>query len=92
MSISSENGREKKSAYDKKIQENEQKLEKLNEDIENLIMERLNDLSRKELYDKMINKKEKEVKELDKKNKELKQYNLVCKKRDRRHLITSLSS
>lgn len=71
----------KKSAYDKKIQENEQKIEKLNEDIENLIMERLNDLGRKELYDKMINKKEKEVKELDKKNKELKQYNLVCKKR-----------
>ena len=58
----------KKSAYDKKIQENEQKIEKLNEDIENLIMERLNDLGRKELYDKMINKKEKEVKELDKKN------------------------
>ncbi|WP_028506406.1 hypothetical protein [Ruminococcus sp. FC2018] len=71
----------KKPAYDKKIQENEQKIEKLNEDIENLIMERLNDLGRKELYDKMINKKEKEVKELDKKNKELKQYNLVCKKR-----------
>ena len=71
----------KKPAYDKKIQENEQKIEKLNEDIENLIMERLNDLGRKELYDKMINKKQKEVKELDKKNKELKQYNLVCKKR-----------
>ena len=71
----------KKSAYDNKIQENEQKIEKLNEDIENLIMERLNDLGRKELYDKMINKKEKEVKELDKKNKELKQYNIVCKKR-----------
>ena len=52
----------KKSAYDKKIQENEQKLEKLNEDIENLIMERLNDLGRKELYDKMINKKEKRSK------------------------------
>ncbi len=71
----------KKPAYDKKIQENEQKIEKLNEDVENLIMERLNDLGRKELYDKMINKKQKEVKELDKKNKELKQYNLVCKKR-----------
>ena len=71
----------KKPAYDKKIQENEQKIEKLNEDIENLIMERLNDLGRKELYDKMIKKKQKEVKELDKKNKELKQYNLVCKKR-----------
>ena len=71
----------KKPAYDKKIQENEQKIEKLNEDIENLIMERLNDLGRKELYDKMINKKQKEVKELNRKNKELKQYNLVCKKR-----------
>ena len=71
----------KKPAYDKKIQENEQKIEKMNEDIENLIMERLNDLGRKELYDKMINKKEKEVKELNRKNKELKQYNLVCKKR-----------
>ena len=44
-------------------------------------MERLNDLGRKELYDKMINKKQKEVKELNRKNKELKQYNLVCKKR-----------
>lgn len=53
----------------------------MNEDIENLIMERLNDLGRKELYDKMINKKQKEVKELNRKNKELKQYNLVCKKR-----------
>ena len=49
----------KKPAYDKKIQENEQKIEKLNEDIEILIMERLNDLGRKGLYDKMINKKQK---------------------------------
>jgi len=71
----------RKPTYDKQVERNNQRIDSLKKQIEDLIMERLNDLGRKELYDKMINKKQKEVKELNRKNKELKQYNLVCKKR-----------
>ena len=71
----------KKPLYDKQIQTNQGKIARCKEEIENLIIERINDRNHASFYNSMITKRENEIHNLEKKISELHHYDEVCKKR-----------
>ena len=71
----------KKPLYDKQIQTNISKISRCKEEIENLIIERINDRDHASFYNSMITKRETEIQSLEQKIEELHHYDEVCKRR-----------
>ncbi len=79
-----------KLAYDLQIQQFESKILALKQQIEDLIMGKVTDKSRADLYDNMIEKRENEISELQKKISDCREYDKVCKQRQQVLSSTSL--
>ena len=71
----------KKPKYDKEIQRNNEKIKQCRDEIEQLIIERINDREHAKIYNNMIEKREAEIRSLEQKIAELRNYDEVCKKR-----------
>lgn len=71
----------KKPLYDRKIQQYEDSISALKNQIENLIMERINDREHADIYNSMISKREDEIHNLQLKITECREYDEVCKRK-----------
>ena len=71
----------KKPKYDREIQRNNEKIKRCRDEIEQLIIERINDREHAKVYNDMIEKREAEIRSLEQKVTDLRHYDEVCKKR-----------
>ena len=71
----------KKPKYDKEIQRSNEKIKQCRDEIEQLIIERINDRDHAKIYNDMIEKREAEIRSLEQKITDLRHYDEVCKKR-----------
>ena len=71
----------KKPKYDREIQRNNERIKQCRDEIEHLIIERINDRDHAKIYNDMIEKREAEIRSLEKKIADLRHYDEVCKKR-----------
>jgi len=71
----------KKPKYDRAIQHNNEKIKQKHDEIEQLIIERINDREHAKVYNNMIEKREAEIQTIENKIADLRNYDEVCKKR-----------
>ena len=71
----------KKPMYDRQIQSHNEKIKLCHDEIEQLIIERINDRDHASVYNNMIEKRETEIQNLEKKIVDLRNYDEVCKNR-----------
>ena len=71
----------KKTMYDRQIQSHNEKIKLCHDEIEQLIIERINDRDHASVYNNMIEKRETEIQNLEKKIVDLRNYDEVCKNR-----------
>ena len=71
----------KKPLYERQIQQLNDRILSLRQQIEDLIIERINDREHTQVFNNMITKREDEVAKLDKKISDLREYDKICKQR-----------
>ena len=71
----------KKTMYARQIQSHNEKIKLCHDEIEQLIIERINDRDHASMYNNMIEKRETEIQNLEKKIVDLRNYDEVCKNR-----------
>lgn len=80
----------KKPAYDLQIKHHNEKILALRQQIEDLIMERISDKSRSDIYNSMIEKREREIEELQKRISDCRNYDQVCRQKQEELRETSV--
>ncbi|WP_418630068.1 recombinase family protein [Ruminococcus sp.] len=71
----------KKPLYERQIQQLNDRILSLRQQIEDLIIERINDREHTQVFNNMITKREDEIAKLDKKISDLREYDKICKQR-----------
>ena len=71
----------KKPMYDMQIVQHQRRIQSLKSQVEDLIIERMNDKERWDIFTSMIEKRESEVTMLEKRIADLQEYDKVCKER-----------
>lgn len=71
----------KKPLYERQIEQHKERIGTLRQQIEDIIIERINDREHADVYNNMIRKREEEIAQLEQKIAELHEYDKVCKQR-----------
>lgn len=79
----------KKSLYEQRIQQHDDKILALKQEIEDLIIERINDREHAEIYNFMISKGEDEIESLQKQISDCREYDKICKQKREQLKTTS---